>query len=110
MILTTVPFIPRALEVTYQSGFQIGELPADIRDIIGMYASFPIFNVAGDLIAGAGIASYSVGLDGLSQSVSTTSSATNAGYGARLIQYQRQIKEQLPQLRRFYKGAGLRVA
>ena len=110
MIMTSVPFVPRAIEVTYQSGFAIGSLPHDIRDIIGMYASFPILNVAGDLIAGAGIASYSVGLDGLSQSVSTTSSATNAGYGSRLIQYQHQIKAAIPSLRRYYKGAGLRVA
>lgn len=80
-----------------------------IKDVVGKIASFGPFNIAGDLIVGAGIASKSLGLDGLSQSISTTSSATNAGFGARLVQYQRELKEVIPTLQRFYKGIKLRV-
>jgi len=100
-------FIPNAIKVEYTAGFAAGELPFDLREIIGKKASFGPLNVAGDLIAGAGIASQSVSLDGVSQSISTTSSATNAGYGARIIQYEKEIKAQLPTLLRFYKGIRL---
>jgi hypothetical protein len=97
-------FVPDILEVDYKAGFAEGQVPAEIREVIGMYASLGPFNVAGDLIAGAGIASSSIGIDGLSQSISTTSSATNAGYGARIIQYLKLIKERIPVLQRYYKG------
>lgn len=110
VLLSSTPYIPRAVEVKYQSGFAIGSLPHDIRDLIGMLSCFPILNTAGDLIAGAGIANFSIGMDGLSQSIGTTSSATNSGYGARLIIFRENLKTLVPQLRKFYKGAGLRVA
>jgi hypothetical protein len=102
--------IPDGLRIQYRSGFEFGTLPEDIRALIGMRACFPILNTAGDLIAGAGIASGSLGLDGLSQSISTTSSATNAGYGARLVQFTKEIKEQLPRIRRRWKNVGLAMA
>jgi hypothetical protein len=116
-------FIPDAFRVSYEAGFgrprdpnavsprdpELDQFPPDIKHIVGMIASLGPFNVAGDMIAGAGIASSSIGIDGLSQSVSTTASATNAGYGARIIQYQKDIKDQLPHLLRYYKGPRLTV-
>ena len=99
--------VPNGLEISYQSGFEYGQLPHDIRALIGRRASFPILNTAGDLIAGAGIANFSMSVDGLSQSIGTTSSATNSGYGARLVQYTREIKEEMKTLRRHYKRVGL---
>jgi len=80
-------------------------LPAIIQDLVMKIASGGPFNIAGDLVAGAAVASYSIGIDGLSQSLNTTSSATNAGYGARLIQYRQEIKDQIPSLKRYYHGA-----
>lgn len=109
-VLTTVPYIPRALEVRYRSGWEIGTLPHDLREMIGKRSCFPILNTAGDLIAGAGIANFSISMDGLSQSIGTTSSATNSGYGARLKQFESEIRRDMPVLRRFYKNVGLRVA
>jgi len=99
-------FVPNILSVDFTAGFAEGQVPIEIRDLIGKYASFAPLNVAGDLIAGAGIASKSLSIDGLSQSINTTSSATNSGYGARLIQYAKEIKEVVPTLRRYYKGIG----
>ncbi len=84
-------------------------VPRDIKHIIGMKAAMGPFNIAGDLLGGAGIASQSIGIDGLSQSFATTSSATNAGFGARILQYSKDIKDLLPKLRSFYKGISLRV-
>jgi hypothetical protein len=94
--------IPDFFRVTYTAG--LDPVPDDIKDLIGKIASFGPLNIAGDLIGGAGIASQSLSIDGLSQMINTTSSATNAGYGARILQYSREIKEVIPELRRYYKG------
>jgi len=73
-------------------------------EVIGKYASIQIFNILGDIVLGAGIASMSLGVDGLSQSISTTSSAENAAYSARIKQYLQELKEQVPRLVSIYKG------
>lgn len=103
-------YLPRALRVTYKAGFLNGNVPMDIVHAIGMLASFGPLNTAGDLIVGAGIASTSLSIDGLSQSVNTTSSATNSGYGARIIQYQKELKDLWPTLRRRYHPVNMVVA
>lgn len=105
-----MPYLPQLWSVQYTAGFEAGKVPRNIIDVIGMFASLGPFNIFGDLIAGAGIATLSLSMDGLSQSIGTTSSATNAGYGARIIQYLKQIKEQIPILRRYYAGPRMVVA
>jgi hypothetical protein len=94
--------IPDYWTVQYVTGFDYDKIPFDVLDVIGKLASIGLFNIAGDLILGAGIASQSLGIDGLSQSISSTSSATNAGYGARIVQYQKEIKESLQRLKHIY--------
>jgi len=104
-------FIPNAFRITYFAGFGANNpLPQNIKDVIGKEASFGPLNIGGDLLGGAGIASQSISLDGLSQSFNTTSSATNAGFGARIIQYTKELKDQYPELIRYYKGLRFRVA
>lgn len=102
--------LPHLFEIRYTAGFDECRVPVNILDLIGMLASFGPLNIFGDLIAGAGIANVSLSIDGLSQSIGTTSSATNAGYGSRIIQYTKQIKDQIPLLRRYYKGTRMAVA
>ena len=80
--------------------------PALIK-AVGLLTAITPLDIAGDLIAGAGIASFSVGVDGLSQSIGTTSSATNAGYGARIISYQKQLKELMHILKAKYKSINI---
>jgi len=109
-LLQTQEFVPQAIGVDYVAGFAKGALPYDLRELLGKKAAFGALNLAGDLLVGAGIASVSTGTDGLSQSIGTTSSATNAGYGSRLIQYKSEIKEQLPVMRRRYLGVRATVA
>lgn len=94
--------IPGIWRVSYRAGFEYGQLPSDIKHVIAMSAAIGVLNIAGDLIAGAGIATKSVSVPGLSQNIGTTSSATNSGYGSRIIEYQKEIKELLPRLRQFY--------
>ena len=72
-------------------------LPADLKHAIGIKgATLLLLHVAGDLILGAGIASQSLSVDGLSQNIDTTSSAMYNGYSARAHdlgkQYDKVIK------------------
>ena len=94
--------IPDYWEIEYCTSFK--KTPPDILDLIGKLAAINIFHNLGDIILGAGIASQSIGIDGLSQSISTTSSATNSGYGARVQGYLTDLKRNLPHLKSKYKG------
>lgn len=104
LVYSGIEYVPHMIRVRYTAGFKKGEVPNNLKEIIGMKAAMGPLNIAGDLIAGAGIASKSISLDGLSQSVSTTSSATNSGYGARIGQYEKQIKDMLMDLKNHHLG------
>lgn len=100
--------IPFYWNLAYTTGFDL--VPADLVDVIGRMASINLFHIAGDLILGtAGIANQSIGIDGLSQSIGTTSSATNAGYGARILGYVSDLKKQIPLLKDHYRGFNFTV-
>ena len=105
-IYNGLDYLPHLFQIQYVAGFGEGQVPRNIVDLIGMFASLGPFNIFGDLIAGAGIGTLSLSMDGLSQSIGTTASATNAGYGARIKQYLEQIKQQIPMLRKYYKRVG----
>lgn len=98
---------PNLLKVYYKAGFPPGEVPPDILHCVCLIAAMNILNPAGDLIVGAGIASTSLSFAGLSQSVNTTSSATNAGYGSRIIQYTKDLKTLIPAIRNRFHGLSL---
>lgn len=102
--VTSFENIPFYFDVQYTTGFKASELPYDIIDLIGKLASIKLFHIAGDLILGAGISSVSLNVDGLSQSIATTSSATNSGYGARIIGYLKDIDSTFKRLKSYYKG------
>lgn len=102
--------IPDYWRVQYITGWDIDDLPMDLLNIVGMLASIPALDVAGDLILGtAGIAGQSLSIDGLSQSISTSISATNAGYGARILSYTKQIEETAKRIRLVYDQPKFRV-
>lgn len=103
-------YLPQALRIDYTVGFEDKKVPANILEQIGMLASHGPLGIAGDLLVGAGIASQSLSIDGISQTVNTTSSATNSGYGARLVQYKAQMKEMWPVLYNRYHPRNLIVA
>ena len=101
--------IPDYWDLQYITGFDLDHLPMDLLNLVGKLATFGPLGIAGDLILGAGIASQSLSVDGLSQSIGSTSSATNAGYGARIIQYQKEIKDAIPKLKLVYDEIKLGV-
>lgn len=101
--------IPDYWDLQYITGFKLDQMPMDLINLTGKLASFGPLGIAGDLILGAGIASQSLGVDGLSQSISSTSSATNAGYGARLVQYKIEIQATIPRIKLVYDEVKLSV-
>jgi hypothetical protein len=94
--------IPNYWEVVYVTSFD--KIPADILDAIGKLASLNAFIQLGDLILGPGIASTSLGIDGLSQSISSTASSGKSIYSARIDQYLKELETSAPLLKAKYNG------
>lgn len=94
--------IPHYWRARYLTGFE--KIPMELVDFIGKLASIPIFMILGDLILGAGIANQSISIDNLSQSIGTTSSATNSGYGARIVEIRKDLVEKRKDLKDQYRG------
>lgn len=110
--------VPDLFEVTYETGFEDGCVPMTINAAIGLMAAIFALNIAGDLILGAGIANSSLGIDGLNQSIGTTSSAENHGYSAKVKEYQKLLfgdsinspnRGLVRTLRDFYQGARFNI-
>lgn len=97
-------FMPDLFEISYTAGFRLGSLPYDLREMIGKRATFGPLLLAGDAIMGQGVASSSLSIDGLSQSISTRASSQGGVYAARIKQYAEELKEDLAVARRRYKG------
>lgn len=108
-IYNGLQYLPQLFELQYTAGFPIGRVPRNIVDIIGLVAMTVPLGMFGDLVAGAGIANISLSMDGLSQSIGTTASAENTAYGARIKEARDLIKQQMPILRRYYKGTKMVV-
>ncbi len=94
--------IPNYWHINYCTGFT--NIPAELLEFMGRLASIYIFAILGDIVLGAGIASQSLSVDGLSQSINTTQSAENSAYSARVRQYAGELKLQLPDMKLRYKG------
>lgn len=95
--------IPDYWSLQYITGFDVDKMPMDLINLVGMVASFGPLNIAGDLIFSMpGISSMSLGIDGLSQSLGSTASATSAGYTARIKEYQAEIKETVARIKLVY--------
>ena len=101
-------YAPSLWKVEYISGIDENDKSMPLQmlmEAVYKRASCGILNVWGDLIIGAGIASQSVSLDGLSQSIGTTQSAMFGGASARVENYTKDLKEQLlPALRQKFGG------
>lgn len=81
----------------------LNAMGSELVQAVLLTAAMMPLDIAGDLIAGAGIASISTSMDGLSQNINTTSSATNSGYGARVIQFRNELKALMSALRAKFK-------
>lgn len=98
----TRSYMPMAVSVNYKAGMEKEEIPHNLLDWIFKYAAITIFEVWGDQIIGAGIASASVSIDGLSQSIGTTQSAMYGGASARILEYRKDLEELTPIIRKYF--------
>lgn len=79
--------------VDYDAGFESSdEVPADLRHMIGKMAAISLLNVIGDGLM-SGFSSSSLSMDGVSESFSSTQSATSSFFGARIAVYQKEVQE-----------------
>lgn len=87
-------YVPQYFEVEYIAG--MCPIPKFVNSLVGKIAYIYLGNILGDVAYGAGIASYSLGLDGLSESLATTQSASFNAYSARVTMYKDELKQELP--------------
>lgn len=93
---------PGGFQIDYTTGFPTAEfVPDDLRSIIGKWTTIKAMASIGDGLL-AGFSSQSVSLDGLSESFSSTQSATSAYFGARILQYQKEVADWLGRNRHKY--------
>lgn len=93
---------PDAYHINYKTGFKTAELlPEDLREIVGKMAAVKMLNIIGDGLL-SGFSSSSLSMDGMSESFSSTQSATSAFYGARIKVYSDEIKEYIEENKNKY--------
>lgn len=103
-------YLPQIIKCSYSSGYdQNDEIPDALADFIGQEATISVLNVLGEIAVGgqAALAGYSIGVDGLSQSVSTTLSAENTAYSARIKMYRDAQQRLAKVLKDYYYGIRL---
>lgn len=89
--------IPNYWRLKYCTGFDI--IPAELLNFIGKLASINVFRILGDVVLNAGVSSQSIGIDGLSQSVSASGAFKN-----RIDGYLQDLKDGLQRVRIMYKS------
>ncbi len=95
---------PHGFRIDYTVGMRnAGLVPADVRDIVGKIAACKLLNIIGDGLI-AGFSSSSLSLDGVSESFSSTQSATNAYFGARIQVYLKDIESYLQNHKNKFSG------
>lgn len=88
--------IPEYWTLTYTTGFD--KVPFNLIDIVGKLASISIFRISGDLMF-PGVGSFSLGIDGLSQSQSIKA------FDNRIKMALEDLTQRLlPQAKDYYKG------
>jgi len=86
-------------EIDYDAGYETSDdVPRDLREIIGKDAAVGLLNVIGDGLM-SGFSSSSLSMDGMSESFSSTQSATSAYFGARIKVYEDEIKSYIEENR-----------
>ena len=93
--------------IDYDAGFETSDdIPKDLREIIAKQAAVSLLNIIGDGLM-SGFSSSSLSMDGLSESFSSTQSATSAYFGARIKEYKDDISNYIKQNK--YKFANMPI-
>lgn len=85
--------------IDYDAGYETSDdVPQDLRQVVAKTAAVSLLNVIGDGLM-SGFSSSSLSMDGLSESFSSTQSATSAYFGARIKEYKDDIETYVKQNR-----------
>ena len=87
---------PQLWEITYVAGFQLDQIPAILNELVGTYASIEVLRILNRVLF---LGSHSIGIDGVSQSVSLPSPGWLA---ADIKSMEDKAKELLDRIKRFY--------
>lgn len=86
-IFAGLSYLPQLWEVDYVSGFAVDALPRDVARVVCKLAAIEVLVLMSDLIGPLGVASSSLGLDGMSQSIARQLPA----FKARIDQYRVEL-------------------
>lgn len=101
--------VPTVHYIDFISGYDsAARVPAELCEVIGMLACLRVMSAHGESKAGA-IASYSVGVGPLHESISTTQSATSSLFGARQLELYNRLKVIGPGIIERYKPKRLAI-
>lgn len=104
-------FAPQMIKISYIAGVlprkRAGitreyEIPSNLQTLVIKYALRELFQVGGRLIIGAGIASRTLSMDDVTETINTTQSSMYGGYSAEILQIDKDIEELLRNLRSYY--------
>jgi hypothetical protein len=105
VLLWQIRRYPQGLEIDYEAGYENADkLDSGLRDVIGKWASIKALIMIGGGILPTGQASQNVGLDGLSESISFTQTASTTTFAARIKQYSDDIATWLTKNRYKYSN------
>jgi hypothetical protein len=105
-------YVPRFWSVSYTAGFEPSEIPVDLNDAAAKMACMSVMNILGDIVGGVGVLGTSIGMDGLSQFISLTKTATTNAFYSRVLAYRTDLfgagtggpGSQIHMLKRKYRG------
>ena len=97
---------PQLFEITYKAGFEQDKVPFIINSLVARWACLNILAILGNVIIAPGVAGYSIGLDGVSQSVSKLPNP----YMVLAQQHMDAFNAELQIAKSFYKRVNLQVS
>ncbi len=110
LMMGRVSKLPMVWRVNYRAGFEYDKVPEDIQDVVYKMSAIALLSVLGDSIYGPGVASRSISLDGMSQSIGTVANAAYGAFSARMTQFQKDIDDMRPRIKSRYTGIRMTVA
>jgi len=84
--------VPQMWYIDYIAGYAQNKIPEDIRNIVAKIAAVDTLGIIGEAYRG-GVASMSTSIDGLSESMGYTVSASSTLYNAHISQYKQEIDD-----------------
>lgn len=101
--------VPGWYALTYDAGVEADQLPDDLLMIGYKRAAMLVLQHAGTLVAGAGVASKSIGMDGLSSNINTTKTGSGGAFQSHINLFQQMIQEDADRIYRNLHGFQVRT-